>query len=56
VTIIADNGKTMAEATVKVETQETKFDNTTVRLDTASGKAVIAEIRLGGTKTRLVFN
>ena len=56
VTIIADNGKTMAEATVKVETQETKFDNTTVRLDTASGKAVIAEIRIGGTKTRLVFN
>ena len=56
VTIIADNGKHMAEVTVKVETQESKFDTTTVRINTASGKAVIAEIRLGGTKTKLIFN
>ena len=56
VTITNDKGKNPVEATVKVETQDKKFDSTSVRLDTATGKAVISEIRLGGTKTRLVFN
>jgi len=55
-TITADNGKNPLEVTVKVETEGTKYDNTVVRFDTATGKAVISEIRLGGTKTRLVFN
>jgi hypothetical protein len=55
-TFVAVNGKVPVEVTVKVETGDKKFDGTSVRLDTAAGKAMISEIRLGGTKTRLVFN
>jgi hypothetical protein len=54
-TIVADNGKTPLEVTVKVESGDKKFDSTSVLLDTAAGIAVVSEIRLGGTKTRLVF-
>jgi hypothetical protein len=50
------NGKTLAESPVKVETGDTKFDTTTVRFDNGSGKMKIQEIRIGGTKTKLVFN
>ena len=56
VTITAENGKNPLEVPVKVETQDKKFESTTVRFDTTTGKPVISEIRLGGTKTRLVFN
>jgi len=56
VTITNEYGKNPVQVPVKVETEDKKFDNTLVRLDTGSGKAVISEIRLGGTKTRLVFN
>jgi len=55
-TIVADNGKNLIQVAVKVETEPTKFDSTTVRLDMSSGKAVLSEIRLGGTRTRLIFN
>lgn len=55
-TITTDTGKNPVEVAVKVETESKKFDTTMVRFNTASGKAVISEIRLGGTKTRLVFN
>jgi hypothetical protein len=55
-TIIADNGKNPVEVAVKVETDNKKFETTMVRFNTATGKAVISEIRLGGTKTRLLFN
>ena len=47
-------GKVEKEADVKVETSDSKFDNTTVRL-TRGAKPQIQEIRLGGTKTKLVF-
>jgi hypothetical protein len=40
---------------VKVETMEKKFDNTAIRFNTESGKPVIGEIRVGGTKAKLVF-
>jgi hypothetical protein len=56
VTITNEDGKHPMEVPVKVETQDKKFETTTVRFNTASGKAVVSEIRLGGTKTRLVFN
>jgi hypothetical protein len=56
VTIVSESGKNIAEATVKVETEEKKFEDTSVRLDMATGKAVVTEIRLGGTKTKLLFN
>jgi hypothetical protein len=55
VTITSENGKHPLEVPVKVETEDKKFESTTVRLSTVNGKAVVAEIRLGGTKTRLVF-
>jgi hypothetical protein len=55
-TFIGENGKVPVEVTVKLETGEKKFDVTSVRLQTASGSAVVSEIRLGGTKTTLVLN
>lgn len=55
-TILPEHGKVPVEITVKVETVDKKFDTTSVRLDTATGKAVVSEIRLGGTKTRLVLD
>lgn len=49
-------GKVRTESNVKVEENDTKFDTTVVRYGkTADGKATIQEIRLGGTKTRLLF-
>ena len=54
-TITPDNGKKTVEVTVKVETEGAKFDTTVVRFDKAGGQTVISEIRLGGTKTKLVF-
>ena len=41
---------------MKVETAEEKFGSTSVRYQNGDGKYRIQEIRLGGTKTRLVFN
>jgi hypothetical protein len=55
-TIIGENGKNPLELKVKVETQEKKFDSTSVQLDTLGGKSAITEIRLGGTKTKLILN
>jgi hypothetical protein len=49
-------GKVQTESAVKVEEGETKFDSTVVRyVNSTDGKIRIQEIRLGGTKTRLVF-
>ena len=56
VTISGQNAKVPLEVTVKVETTDKKFENTSVRLDTTNGKAKVAEIRLGGTKTKLIFD
>lgn len=50
------NGKVESQAPVKVETGDAKYDATTVRFSNADGKMHIQEIRLGGTKTKLVFN
>jgi hypothetical protein len=49
-------GKVSAEAPVKVESSDQKYDATSVRYQNADGKLRIQEIRLGGTKTKLVFN
>jgi hypothetical protein len=54
-TAVMRNGKVHGECAVKVETGESKYDATTVRYDNTSGKMKIQEIRLGGTKTKLVF-
>jgi hypothetical protein len=50
------NGKTAVDADVKIETANEKFQATSVRYTTEAGKAIISEIRIGGTATRLVFN
>jgi hypothetical protein len=48
-------GKVQKEAAVKVETADSKYNSTTVRLS-AGEKPQIKEIRLGGTKTKLIFS
>jgi hypothetical protein len=54
--IVLMNGKTPLEIAAKIETGPEKFSSTTVRLANTDGKYTIAEIRLGGTKTKVVFN
>ncbi len=49
-------GKQVLEATVKVESGTEKFNETSVRYTSTDGKMAVQEIRLGGTKTKLVFN
>jgi hypothetical protein len=49
-------GKTKVETDVATETSHEKFGSTSVRYENGDGKYRIKEIRLGGTKTKLVFN
>jgi hypothetical protein len=49
-------GKKTVEVPVKIETVEKKFDTTAIRYQGAAGKQSITEIRIGGTKTKLVFD
>jgi hypothetical protein len=49
------SGKDSMEVPVKVQTGETKFDSTSVRYTGTGDKVSIKEIRLGGTKTTLLF-
>ena len=44
-------GKTLAESPVKIESNEVKYPSTSVRLVGTQ----VEEIRVGGTKTKLVF-
>jgi hypothetical protein len=49
-------GKVQTESPVKVEEGDTRFDTTVVRyVNNPDGKVRIQEIRIGGTKTRLLF-
>lgn len=50
------NGKQIVEVPVKVETVEKKFDNTAIRYKGTGDKQSISEIRIGGTKTKIVFD
>lgn len=50
------SGKQSVETSVKVENADQKFSSTTVRYASAGGKYAIQEIRVGGTRTKLVFN
>jgi hypothetical protein len=43
------------EVPVKVEMMEQKYDSTAVRY-TGTEKVTITEIRVGGSKTKLLFN
>lgn len=51
------NGKLLGECPVKVETVDRKYDTTSVRFLNKGdgGKLRIQELRIGGTKTKLVF-
>ena len=49
------SGKESVEVPVKVQNGETKFDTTAVRYTGTGDKVSIKEIRLGGTKTTLLF-
>ena len=53
VTITA--GKQTFDVAAKVESVEKKFDTTAIRYVTEAGKAKVSEIRVGGTKTKLLF-
>lgn len=53
--VILSKGKESVEAEVKVETSDQKFSATSVRYTNGDGKYKIQEIRLGGTKTKLIF-
>jgi hypothetical protein len=55
-TVVISNGKQSGEASVKVENADAKFSSTTVRYSNGDGKYRIQEIRLGGTKMKLVLN
>jgi hypothetical protein len=52
---IIKSGKTSVEVAVRVETGNEKFSDTTVRYSNGDGKYHVQEIRLGGSKTKLVF-
>ena len=54
--VVISNGKQSVEAQVKIEDSDKKFDATTVRYTNGNGKLSIQEIRLGGTKQKLLFN
>src|SRR5712691_7342490 len=47
--------KQTVETSVKVEETPTKIPTTTMRYNTSDGKHRVEEIRLGGTKMKLVF-
>jgi len=54
-TLVVKSGKQLVETTVKVENADSKFGSTAVRYASGEGNKV-QEIRLGGTKLKLVFN
>jgi hypothetical protein len=49
------NGKRTTEVPVKVETGDSRYAETTVRVEVVNGVRRVSEIHLGGTKTRLVL-
>ena len=54
--VTIQSGKLSVEVSAKIENVETKFASTSIRYLPEGGKSSLTEIRLGGTKTRLVFN
>ena len=49
-------GKEKVEVPAKVETANSKFNDTSVRYSEDNGKLKIQEIHLGGTKQKVVFD
>lgn len=55
-TVVLKSGKQSVQATVKIENADSKFGATAVRYASGADQSKIQEIRLGGTKLKLVFN
>lgn len=53
---VVKHGGTVAEANVKVETADQKYDQTAIRCVDKDGKNHLQEIHVGGTRTKLVFS
>jgi hypothetical protein len=53
--VVISNKDQSAQCAVKVEQSESKFSTTTVRYAVDAGKYRVQEIRLRGTKIKLVF-
>jgi hypothetical protein len=53
---VIEKGKQKVEASVRMEDSEERFSSTSVRYATDGGKFKVQEIRLGGTKTKLIIN
>ena len=49
------NGDVSVEVPAKIETSDSKFETTSIRYSEQGGKSMIAEIRVGGTKTKVIF-
>lgn len=54
--VIIKAGKQLVESAVKVENADSKYASTTVRYAAGEGASKIREIRLGGTRMRLLFD
>ncbi len=54
--VVIKAGNKTVESTVKIETADSEFSTTSVRYANGDGKYRIQEIRLGGTKTKLIFS
>ncbi len=54
--VVISKGKQSVEAPVKAEIADSKFGSTSIRYNNGDGKYRVQEIRLGGTKTKLVFS
>ncbi len=54
ITPVEGKGKPV-EAAVKIEATTQKFNNTTIMYETKNNQATIAEIDLGGRKTKVLF-
>src|SRR6185369_12279747 len=53
--VTISDGKKNVEAPISVETVDKKFDQTAIHYTSVAGKFKVSEIRLGGTKTKLIF-
>ena len=53
--LVIKHGHETTEASVKVENGDTKYASTSVKYDSGDGKYRVQEIRLGGTRTKLVL-
>jgi hypothetical protein len=53
--LVIKRGHETTEATVKVESGDSKYASTSVRYNTGDGKSKIEEIHVGGTNMKLVL-